>query len=357
MGLAMCALLGLPELATAAGKPGGASRKKVVTTRSARPALHPPAVYGSNSRAALRRPQSGTRALAATQRTIIESTRRSLDQTLHEPTGRVILRESIDCSNVPDSLKSPITDKLCARRDVGAKFHRSDRLFLKQSFTVKGRSSISSPSRIGVVLNRGNRIYALVNAHDHLGREQIFDEFGRAQSASLYNVPLDFERISSRFSPRRYHPILKKWVAHRGVDFVAARGTPVWSTADGVVLEAGYKARAGNTVKIEHDGGYTSEYLHLGQILPNVKPGARLARGQILGTVGVTGMTTGAHLHFALLKNGKAIDPLKSPLMSILSTSRTALASNRPQTSDTQNSRARLKLASNLRSATSGSKS
>jgi len=128
-------------------------------------------------------------------------------------------------------------------------------------------------------------------------------------SASTFGMPIRHVRITSSFSHRRFHPILKQYRPHHGTDFGARRGTPLLAVNDGKVSFSGRMSGYGNVVKIKHSGGYESLYAHQSRI--RVKKGQQVKKGQIIGYVGNTGRSTGPHLHFALTKNGRWIDPMK----------------------------------------------
>ena len=122
--------------------------------------------------------------------------------------------------------------------------------------------------------------------------------------------PVKFTRISSVFTHARFHPVLKKKRPHNGVDFAAPRGTPVHAVANGEVTHAGWMHGFGRIVRISHPGPYRTEYAHLHKIAKEVKVGTRVKKDQVIGTVGSTGLATGPHLHFGLLKNSKYVNPL-----------------------------------------------
>jgi len=124
-----------------------------------------------------------------------------------------------------------------------------------------------------------------------------------------FGMPLRHARITSSFSHRRYHPILKRYRPHHGTDFGARRGTPLLAVNSGKVIFAGRMGGYGKVVKIKHNGGYVSLYAHQSRI--RVKRGQRVKKGQIIGYVGSTGRSTGPHLHFGLTKNGRWINPMK----------------------------------------------
>jgi len=127
--------------------------------------------------------------------------------------------------------------------------------------------------------------------------------------ASRFGMPLRHVRITSHFSHRRYHPILKRYRPHHGTDFGAKRGTPLLAINSGKVSFAGRMGGYGKVVKIKHGGGYESLYAHQNRI--RVKRGQRVKKGQIIGYVGSTGRSTGPHLHLGIMKNGRWINPMK----------------------------------------------
>ena len=137
-----------------------------------------------------------------------------------------------------------------------------------------------------------------------------YDQAGEALRSAFLSAPLKYNRISSRFTNRRFHPVLKKWRAHRGVDYAAPRGTPVRSTADGVVSFAGRKGGYGNLILVDHFKIYTTAYGHLHRIAKGIRKGRQVQQGQVIGYVGSTGLSTGPHLHYEFRVRGKHRDPL-----------------------------------------------
>lgn len=157
----------------------------------------------------------------------------------------------------------------------------------------------------------------LLVAIEHIGRDgraRYYDEEGKPLGNYFLRYPLKFSRISSAFSWARFHPILQRTRPHLGIDFAAPYGTPVRAVADGVVVEAGFRREGGNTIKIAHSKRYSTAYLHLAHFAPAVRKGARVRRGQIIGSVGSSGLSTGPHLHFSLFDNGTYVNPLKAKL-------------------------------------------
>lgn len=138
-----------------------------------------------------------------------------------------------------------------------------------------------------------------------------FDENGKSLRKAFLKAPLNYKRISSRFTYARKHPVLKIVRPHTGVDYAAPMGTPVSAIGDGIVIEKGYKGQAGNMVKIKHNSTYTTAYLHLSKYGAGIAQGTRVHQGQVIGYVGSTGASTGPHLDFRVWKNGTPVDPLK----------------------------------------------
>lgn len=141
------------------------------------------------------------------------------------------------------------------------------------------------------------------------GKASYFEPSGEPLKRVLLRSPLRFNRVSSRFSRNRFHPILHTSMAHNGTDLAAAYGTPVRSIGDGQVLSAGYQGGYGNLVVVRHAGGYVSYYGHLSRIL--VRAGRHVSQNEFVGLVGATGLATAPHLHYAIRKDGAWTDPMR----------------------------------------------
>jgi murein DD-endopeptidase MepM/ murein hydrolase activator NlpD len=146
------------------------------------------------------------------------------------------------------------------------------------------------------------------------GREDYYDEEGNSLRKQLLKTPLSYRRISSYFSLKRMHPILKIRRPHYGVDFAAPIGTPVCTVGDGHVAFAGWKGGYGKLVVITHPNSFKTYYGHLSKIKKGIVAGAKVVQGEVIGNVGSTGLSTGPHLHFGIKKYGKWVDPLKIDL-------------------------------------------
>ena len=157
----------------------------------------------------------------------------------------------------------------------------------------------------------GKDIYAI--PFNQSGKLQYWEIDGGSLRKQLLKAPLKFTRISSKFSNARFHPVLKRYRPHHGVDYAAPSGTPVRAVADGTVTMRAYKGAAGNMLKIKHPGNLTSGYLHLRSFAKGIRVGSRVSQGQVVGYVGSTGRSTGPHLDFRLWKGSTPINPLKVP--------------------------------------------
>jgi len=162
----------------------------------------------------------------------------------------------------------------------------------------------------GVVFTHRNRdFYAIPFEQDSV--RIFFDENGNSLRRAFLRAPLDFYRITSRFTNARFHPILRRYRPHHGVDYAAPTGTPVRTIGDGTVIERGYqRGGAGNFVRIRHNATYTTTYMHLSRFGQGIRQGARVNQGDIIGYVGMTGLATGPHLCFRVHRNGVPINPL-----------------------------------------------
>jgi murein DD-endopeptidase MepM/ murein hydrolase activator NlpD len=159
---------------------------------------------------------------------------------------------------------------------------------------------------------KGEKIYAFPFVQERNGKVDYYDENGKALKNFFLKAPLKFVNITSHFSKNRFHPVQLMWKAHKGTDYAAPTGTPIMTTAAGIVEQAGYTAGNGNFVKVKHDKTYSTQYLHMSRIL--VRRGQRVKQGEIIGKVGSTGLATGPHVCYRFWKNGVQVDALKLKL-------------------------------------------
>jgi murein DD-endopeptidase MepM/ murein hydrolase activator NlpD len=208
-----------------------------------------------------------------------------------------------------DDFVDLFSDRIDFRRDL----QRGDSFSIvySQSTDALGRVSSVGPI-LAASMRSGGKLQVAVRHVGRDGKARYFDEKGKTGGAGFLRYPLKFSRISSVFSDSRFHPVLQRWRPHNGVDFAAPIGTPVRSVGDGIITHSGYNGAGGITVKIKHSERFTTAYLHLSQVERGLRPGMRVSRGDQIGRVGMTGRSTGPHLHFSLYDNGKYVDPFKS---------------------------------------------
>lgn len=182
------------------------------------------------------------------------------------------------------------------------------RVFYEQEY-VDGKS-LSNFSVTGAVFKHADSLYyAIPFMQDN--QVLFYNEHGKSLEGAFLKAPLDFFRISSRFSNSRYHPVLKRYRPHHGVDYAAPVGTPVYAVGSGVVIAKAFQAGGGgNYVKIKHNSTYTTVYMHLSKFASGLKVGKTVEQKEVIGYVGSTGIATGPHLDFRVFENGKPINPL-----------------------------------------------
>jgi murein DD-endopeptidase MepM/ murein hydrolase activator NlpD len=179
---------------------------------------------------------------------------------------------------------------------------------LYERLTDSSGNAVAERDVVSGSMNLGGKVITLYRFKSDKGRVGYFDEKGQSARKTLMRTPTDATRISSSFGRRR-HPILGYTRIHRGVDFAAPTGTPVYAAGDGVVEKAGWAGGYGKYVRIRHNGTYKSAYAHLSRIARGMRAGRRVKQRQIIGFIGSTGRSTGPHLHYELIRNGRQINP------------------------------------------------
>jgi len=166
------------------------------------------------------------------------------------------------------------------------------------------------PRILAAELRNRQRVFQAVYYPPQADQGTYYRPDGSAIRRMFLRSPLHYTRISSPFSPHRFHPILGQYRPHLGIDYAAPAGTPVRSVADGVIAWAGMKGASGNMVEVRHNSVYSTFYLHLSRFASDVQVGKRVTQGEVIGYVGATGRATGPHLDFRLTKDGKYLNPL-----------------------------------------------
>jgi murein DD-endopeptidase MepM/ murein hydrolase activator NlpD len=177
---------------------------------------------------------------------------------------------------------------------------------------VEGELADLGPVKGAEFVHEGNPFYAV--RFDQGNGPDYFDEKGHSLRKAFLKYPVKFTRISSRYSGRRFHPVLKRYKSHLGTDYAAPTGTPIRAAGEGIVSEARYHRGNGNYVKIRHNSNYSTQYLHMSRIAKGIRPGKKVTQGQTIGYVGSTGLANGPHLCYRFWKNGRQVDAMKVEL-------------------------------------------
>lgn len=217
--------------------------------------------------------------------------------------------------NVPTELIDDLVDLFSGRIEFRKDLQPGDTftMIFDERIDLAGNVLSVGPLKAASIHN-GGKLLAALRHESSQGKAKYFDERGQLLGDYFLRYPVKFTRISSVFSTARFHPILKVHRPHNGVDFAAPTGTAVRSVADGTIEKAGWSGGGGITVQIRHNDRYSSAYMHLSKVAGRLRPGMRVARGDVIGSVGMTGLATAPHLHFSLYDHGKYVDPLKVSL-------------------------------------------
>lgn len=222
------------------------------------------------------------------------------------------LSETINQMNISHELTNKFVDIFAWQVDF-QRLQKYDQFKLIYEENLVDDKPVGIGKILGVQFEHsGNSYYAF--PFDQGDGIDYFDEQGNSLRKALLKYPIEFTRISSRYSKSRFHPVVKVFRPHLGTDFAAPTGTPIRSVGDGIVEEAQYKANNGNYVKIRHNATYTTGYLHMSKIASGVTAGTRVRQGQTIGYVGSTGLATGPHLCYRFWRNGVQVDALKVEL-------------------------------------------
>ena len=187
-------------------------------------------------------------------------------------------------------------------------------MFTKQIDLIENKVIDTKPINFVSIILSGHELN-FFEYKDKYGFSGYYDENGKSSKRTIMKTPINGARLSSKYGSRR-HPVLGYTKMHRGVDFAAPRGTPVFAAGDGIVEKAGWNGSYGRYIRIRHTGTYKTAYAHLSGINKKVKTGKRVSQGKIIGYVGSSGRSTGAHLHYEVLLNNQQINPMRVKLPS-----------------------------------------
>jgi murein DD-endopeptidase MepM/ murein hydrolase activator NlpD len=223
---------------------------------------------------------------------------------------RTTLFAAIDAAQLDDSIAAQLADIFSTDLDFHKDVRAGDRFTVIYEMYFSGGEPVRSGHVLAAEFVSGGNAYQAVWFQHPNGHGDYYAPDGRAIRKAFLRSPLEYSRISSGFMELRFHPILERWRAHRGIDYAAVAGTGVRASADGVVETAGFDAGYGNFVVLRHEQKYTTLYGHLSGFARGVSRGARVSQGEVIGYVGATGLATGPHLHYEFRVNDVHQDPL-----------------------------------------------
>ena len=224
------------------------------------------------------------------------------------------LFEAAADANIPDNIIMELAAIFGWDIDFSLDIRRGDSFGIVYEELYKDDVKIRTGRILSASFVNNGKTHQAVYYTDPTGSSDYFSPEGKSMRKAFLRSPVEFSRISSRFSNKRWHPVLSKWRAHKGVDYAAARGTPVRASGDGKVIHIGTKGGYGRLIVIRHGGRYTTAYGHLNGYARGVRNGVKVKQGQIIGFVGSSGLATGPHLHYEFRVNGVHRNPLKVKL-------------------------------------------
>jgi murein DD-endopeptidase MepM/ murein hydrolase activator NlpD len=224
---------------------------------------------------------------------------------------RSSLFEAINEIKEQDQLAIDSADIFAWEIDFYKDLQSGDQFKILVEKIYKGEEFIHYGKILAAEYQTNSRVYRGFYFEGSDGKGDYFDEKGYSLKKAFLRAPLQYSRISSRFSHSRRHPILGGLHPHYGIDYAAPQGTPIWSVADGVIVEKGRSRAYGWYLVIRHPNGYTTYYGHLSKFAKGIRKGTHVEQKQIIGYVGSTGLATGPHLDYRLKRNGRYRDPLK----------------------------------------------
>lgn len=219
-----------------------------------------------------------------------------------------------DAANIPDSIAMQIADIFSSDIDFHSDLQKGDKVtVVYESFHNKGEL-IKTGRVLAAEFTNSGMSYRAVYFQDREGRGGYYTPEGKNLRKAFLRSPLEFSRVTSGFTKARFHPVLKTWRAHKGVDYGAPTGTRVKAVADGTVAFVGKQGGYGNLIILQHQGQFSTAYGHLSAFAKNLRRGSKVSQGDVVGQVGMTGVATGPHLHYEFRVAGVQRNPLSIPM-------------------------------------------
>jgi len=243
-----------------------------------------------------------------------------LEKRLFVRTGEIktSLYTATDAAGMPEAAANQLTQIFNGDIDFHHDLKRGDKFTAVYEMTYSNGALVKTGQiQAAEFINQGH-VYRAVLFQSDATHSDYYTPEGRSLKKAFLRSPIAFSRVSSGFTMARFHPILNKWRAHKGVDFAAPIGTPAKATADGIVAFDGTQSGYGNVVIINHQGNLSTVYGHLSHFAKGLHKGERIRQGDVIGYVGMTGMSTGPHLHYEFRVNGQQHDPMSVALPNAL---------------------------------------
>jgi murein DD-endopeptidase MepM/ murein hydrolase activator NlpD len=247
--------------------------------------------------------------VVATKKLLLES-----QQVLKSAVIRDTLFGATDDAGIPDQIAIQIAEILSSEIDFYQDLRPGDRFHVIYEAFYNAGEMMKTGNVLAVEFVNNGTTYQAIHFGDATGKYAYYTPDGKSLHKTFLRSPLEYTRISSSFSAGRYHPILQRIKAHRGVDMAAPTGTRVKASGDGRVAFMGKKGGYGNVVVLNHPNGISTVYGHLSRFSDAIRKGDAVNQGDIIGYVGMTGLATGPHLHYEFLVNGNHRDPMKVAL-------------------------------------------
>lgn len=236
-----------------------------------------------------------------------------------------------DQADIPDAIAVQLAEIFSGEIDFHRDLRRGDRFYISYETVMANGRPVKSGRILAAEFVHNGRALRAVYFDQGNGSGAYYDAEGKSLRKAFLRSPLEFSRVTSGFTNSRFHPVLKRWRAHQGVDYGAPIGTRVRVTSDGIVDFVGKQGGYGNLVVVRHGGNRSTAYGHLSRFAPGLRKGARVSQGDIIGFVGKTGLASGPHLHYEFRVGGNPVDPLRIALPDAKPLDRQALANFKPQ--------------------------
>ncbi|MEQ1916011.1 MAG: M23 family metallopeptidase [Gallionella sp.] len=239
-----------------------------------------------------------------------------MEKRLFVRTGEIktSLYAATDAAGMPDAAAHQLIELFSGDIDFHHDLRRGDKFTVMYEMQYSNGALVSTGRiQAAELINKG-QTYRAVYFQTDAQHGDYYTPEGKSVRKAFLRSPIEFSRVSSGFTTSRFHPVLNKWRAHKGVDFAAPTGTRVKVTADGGVELVGKQNGYGNVIMVNHQGRYNTVYGHLSRYASGLHKGQRVAQGEVIGYVGMTGLATGPHLHYEFKVNGQQHDPLRVAL-------------------------------------------